>query len=91
MNKNNIYYKVRQGGITKCDSSFYYKVRQGGITRCDSYYITKCDKYYYKVRQVLQSATLLQSVTVQACKVADRPLSCFSRICALRAHHEQQH
>ena len=26
--------------------------------------ITKCDRYY-KVRQVLQSATLLQSVTVQ--------------------------
>ena len=34
-------------------------------TKCDSYFITKCDKCYYKVRQVLQSATLLQSVTVQ--------------------------
>ena len=56
---------VRQGGITKCDSSVCYKVRQGGITKCDSYFITKCDKRYYNVRQVLQSATLLQSVTVQ--------------------------
>ena len=48
---------VRQGGITKCDSSVYYRVRQGVITKCDSYFITKCDKRYYKVRQVLQSAT----------------------------------
>ena len=33
---------------------------------CDIYFITKCDKRYCaKVRQVLQSATLLQSATVQ--------------------------
>jgi len=50
--------------ITKCDSLIYYKVRQLVITKCDSYFITKCDKCYYKVRQVLQSATvLLQSAT----------------------------
>ena len=42
------YYKVRQ--------FFYYKVRQvllqsaTGITKCDNF-ITKCNDYYYKVRQ----------------------------------------
>ena len=41
----------------------YYKVRQvllqcaKGITKCDNF-ITKCDTYY-KVRQLLQSATVL--------------------------------
>ena len=50
--------------ITKCDSFFYYKVRWSVITKCDSFFITKCDKCYYKVRQVLQSVTiLLQSAT----------------------------
>ena len=50
--------------ITKCDSFFYYKVRGSVITKCDSVFITKCDKRYYKVRQVLQSVTiLLQSTT----------------------------
>ena len=35
------------------------------ITKCDSFFITKCDKCYYKVRQVLQSVTiLLQSATI---------------------------
>ena len=39
-------------------------MRQLVITKCDSYFITKCDKCYYKVRQVLQSVTvLLQSAT----------------------------
>ena len=35
------------------------------ITKCDSFFITKwCDKCYYKVRQLLQSVTiLLQSAT----------------------------
>ena len=48
------YYKVRQ--------LFYYKVRQvllqsaTGITKCDNF-ITKCDRYY-KVRRLLQSATV---------------------------------
>ena len=55
---------MRQLVITKCDSFIYYKVRQLVITKCDSYFITKCDKSYYKVRQVLQSVTvLLQSAT----------------------------
>ena len=43
------YYKVRQFVITNCDSLIYYKVRQLVITKCDSYFITKCDKCYYKV------------------------------------------
>ena len=48
------YYKVRQ--------LFYYKVRQvllqsaTGVTKCDNF-ITKCDRYY-KVRRLLQSATV---------------------------------
>ena len=52
------YYKVRQ--------LFYYKVRQvllqsaTVITKCDSF-ITKCDRYY-KVRRLLQSATLQHSL-----------------------------
>ena len=50
-----IYFKF----ITKCDSFFYYKVRWSVITKCDSFFITKCDKCYYKVRQVLQSATII--------------------------------
>ena len=55
-----IYFKF----ITKCDSFFNYKVRWSVITKCDSFFITKCDKCYYKVRQVLQSVTiLLQSAT----------------------------
>ena len=55
-----IYFKF----ITKCDSFFYYKVRWSVITKCDSFFITKCDKCYYKVRQILQSVTiLLQSAT----------------------------
>ena len=55
-----IYFKF----ITKCDSFVYYKVRWSVITKGDSFFITKCDKCYYKVRQVLQSVTiLLQSAT----------------------------
>ena len=55
---------MRQLVITKCDSFIYYKVRQLVITKCDSYFITKCDKCYYKMRQVSQSVTvLLQSAT----------------------------
>ena len=50
-----IYFKF----ITKCDSFFYHKVRWSVITKCDSFFITKCDKCYYKVRQVLQSVTIL--------------------------------
>ena len=56
------YYKLRWSVITKCDSFFYYKVLQvllqsaKGITKCDNF-ITKCDRYY-KVRRLLQSATV---------------------------------
>ena len=52
------------GIITNCDSLVYYKVRWTVITNCDSFFITKCDTVYYKLRQVLQSAMdLLQIVT----------------------------
>ena len=37
--------------ITKCDGLFHYKVLWSVIT--------KCDKCYYKVRQVLQIATII--------------------------------
>ena len=50
--------------LFKGNLKVYYKVRQLVITKCDSYFITKCDKCYYKVRQVLQSTSvLLQSAT----------------------------
>ena len=40
------------------------QVRQLVITKCESYVIKKCDKCYYKVRQVLKSVTvLLKSAT----------------------------
>ena len=32
---------------------------RGDCTKCDSFFITKRDKCYYKVRQVLQSATII--------------------------------
>ena len=50
----------------------FYKLRQlsllqsamDSITNCDSFFITKCDTVYYKLRQVLQSAMdLLQIAT----------------------------
>ena len=41
------------GIITNCDSLVYYKVRWSVITNCDSFFITKCDTVYYKLRQVL--------------------------------------
>ena len=37
--------------ITKCDGQLY--------TNCDSFFITKRDTVYYKLRQVLQSAMIL--------------------------------
>ena len=65
-----IYFKF----ITKCDSVCYYKVRWSVITKCDSFFITKCDKCYYKVRQVLQSVTiLLQSATIIITKCDSTP------------------
>ena len=52
------------GIITNCDSLAYYKVRWTVVTNCDSFFITKCDTVYYKLRQVLQSAMdLLQIAT----------------------------
>ena len=42
----------------------YYKVRQVLLQSATAFFITKCGKCYYKVRQVLQSVTiLLQSAT----------------------------
>ena len=39
-------------------------MRRTVITNCDSFFITKCDTVYYKLRQVLQSAMdLLQIAT----------------------------
>ena len=58
------YYKVRWN-YYKLRQLSYYKVRWTVITNCDSFFITKCDKVYYKLRQVLQSAIgLLQIATV---------------------------
>ena len=37
----------------------YYKMRWTVITNCDSFFITKCDTVYYKMRQVLQSAMII--------------------------------
>ena len=44
----------------------YYKLRQLSLlqsamdfTNCDSFFITKCDTVYYKLRQVLQSAMII--------------------------------
>ena len=48
--------------ITNCDSSLYYKLRQVLLQIATG--ITNCDDRYYKLRQVLQIATLLQVATV---------------------------
>ena len=64
------YYKVRQLSLFQSAARWYYKLRQLFYYKVrpallqSATGITKCDKCYYKVRQVLQSATLLQSVTV---------------------------
>ena len=50
-------YKLRQLGVTKCDSSMDYKVCHRWVTKCDRLWITKCDKMDYKVRQGLQSVS----------------------------------
>ena len=36
----------------------YYKVRWAVVTNCDNFFITKCDTFYYRLRQVLQSAMI---------------------------------
>ena len=43
------------GIITNCDNLVHYKVRWTVITNCDSFFITKCDTVYNKLRQVLQT------------------------------------
>ena len=45
--------------LLQIDSLVYYKVRWTVITNCDSFFITKCDMVYYKLRQVLQSAMII--------------------------------
>ena len=67
-----VYYKVRQVllqsatafFITKCDglllqsaTTFLLQSATSVITKCDRYY--KVRQFYYKVRQVLQSATII--------------------------------
>ena len=59
-----VYYKLRQGVITDCDSSLYYKLRQRFIRNCDRYVITNCDKFYYKLRQILQIATTVIKIAI---------------------------
>ena len=51
----------------------FYKLRQlsllqsamDSITNCDSFFITKCDTVYYKLRQVLQRAMIITNAKVQ--------------------------
>ena len=51
----------------------FYKLRQlsllqsamDSITNCDSFFITKCDTVYYKLREVLQSAMIITNAKVQ--------------------------
>ena len=60
-----IWFITKYNGImTNCDSLVYYKLRWTVVTNCDSFFITRCDTVYYKLRQVLQSGMdLLQIVT----------------------------
>ena len=66
-----VYYKVRQVLLQSATAFFklqsaifcYYKVRQLFITKCDQYYFKvqryyKMWQFYYKVRRLLQSATV---------------------------------
>ena len=50
------YYKVRQIAITKRDRLIYYKVRQELLLQSATIFkiVTKCDKFYYKMRQLLR-------------------------------------
>ena len=59
------------GIITNCDSLLYYKVRWTVITNCNSFFITKCDTVYYKLRQVLQSAMDLLQIAKGITKCDD--------------------
>ena len=57
--------------ITNCDSLVYYKVRWTVIKNCDSFFITKCDTVYYKLRQVLQSVMDLLQIATDIAKGDD--------------------
>ena len=59
------------GIITNCDSLVYYKVRWTVIKNCDSFFITKGDKVYYKLRQILQSAMDLLQIATDITKCDD--------------------
>ena len=64
INQGRQIYNWRHACLTKESSLVYYKVRWTVITNCDSFFITKCDTVYYKLRQVLQSVMdLLQIAT----------------------------
>ena len=59
-----VYYRLRQGVITNCDSSLYYKLRQGllqiatgTLLQIATSFITNCDRYYKLRRPLLQIAT----------------------------------
>ena len=67
----------------------YYKLRQLSLlqsamdfTNCDSFFITKCDTVYYKLRQVLQSAMDLLQISTGITKCDDyyklRQYRCYS-------------
>ena len=58
---------IQSIALWNVESLVYYKVRwtvSTVIANCDSFFITKWDTVYYKLRQILQSAMgLLQIVT----------------------------
>ena len=49
--------------ITKCDSSVYYKVRQGCVTKCDSYFITKCDRGVLQSATAILLQSVIEVIT----------------------------
>ena len=57
-NATEVYYKIRQFFITKCNSF---------ITKYDSYY--KMRRFYYKIRQVLQNATFITNCESAKCAI----------------------
>ena len=72
------------GIVTNCDSLVYYPMRWTVVTNCDSFFITKCDTVYYKLRQVLQSAMDLLQIATGITKCDDyyklrqyNPLQCY--------------
>ena len=53
-NAAEVYYKMHQFFITKCDSF---------ITKCDSYY--KLRQLYYKIRQLFENLQLVKEMITQ--------------------------